>query len=228
LDGSDENNVDIDVEEVAVKLQDTNLAGSQQPSGDSEGAGPSTSLGMEALVSVLSDNVALPGRDVSGPFLFSVDHCFPIKGKGTVITGTVLNGSVQLQQNIELSSLRISKKVKSMQVFHKGVSKISQGDRAGICLSGLDAKLVERGFASTPGSVPLVHKALVLVKKVRFFRGTCLSESKVHVSVGHSTVMAKVHFFGALELPTSGRTDENANISSSCEGTAALPGCEVV
>ena len=38
----------------------------------------------------------LPKRDPSGPFIFSVDHCFGIKGQGTVMTGTVLSGSVEI------------------------------------------------------------------------------------------------------------------------------------
>jgi hypothetical protein len=40
--------------------------------------------------------VELPARRDSGPFFFSIDHCFPIKGQGTVITGTVLSGSVKV------------------------------------------------------------------------------------------------------------------------------------
>jgi selenocysteine-specific translation elongation factor len=37
----------------------------------------------------------LRGR-TQAPFMFSVDHCFPIKGQGTVMTGTVLSGTVQI------------------------------------------------------------------------------------------------------------------------------------
>lgn len=45
---------------------------------------------------VLSSKVFVPERSASGPFVFSVDHCFPIRGQGTVMTGTVLSGSVSL------------------------------------------------------------------------------------------------------------------------------------
>ena len=38
----------------------------------------------------------IPERSCSGSFVFSVDHCFPIRGQGTVMTGTVLSGSVNL------------------------------------------------------------------------------------------------------------------------------------
>ena len=46
------------------------------------------------LAQVLSQQVFIPSRSPSGPFIFSVDHCFPIRGQGTVMTGTVLSGSV--------------------------------------------------------------------------------------------------------------------------------------
>ena len=45
---------------------------------------------------VLIDQLFIPKRSPEGPFVFSVDHCFPIRGQGTVMTGTVLNGSVAI------------------------------------------------------------------------------------------------------------------------------------
>ena len=51
-------------------------------------------IGVESLVEVLSQHVFVPSRSPSGPFIFSVDHCFPIRGQGTVMTGTVLSGSI--------------------------------------------------------------------------------------------------------------------------------------
>ena len=45
---------------------------------------------------VLIDHLFIPKRSSEGPFVFSVDHCFPIRGQGTVMTGTVLNGSVAI------------------------------------------------------------------------------------------------------------------------------------
>jgi len=48
------------------------------------------------LVSVMQSTVSAPERRSDGPFVFAVDHCFPIKGQGTVLTGTVLNGRCRL------------------------------------------------------------------------------------------------------------------------------------
>ena len=75
-----------------------------------------------------------------------------------------------------------------------------QGDRAGVCVSNLDAKLLERGIASTPGAIQLWKGGIALVRKVDYFPGVLPCGSKCHVSVGHTTVMANVTFFGAREL----------------------------
>jgi hypothetical protein len=47
-------------------------------------------IGVEALVSQLAEHIPSRPRPVDGPFRFAVDHCFAIRGQGTVLTGTVL------------------------------------------------------------------------------------------------------------------------------------------
>lgn len=68
--------------------------------------------GMVLLLSffsqVLKSQAYLPSRDPSGNFLMAVDHCFSIKGQGTVMTGTILSGSVSLGDNVEIPALKVS------------------------------------------------------------------------------------------------------------------------
>ena len=80
---------------------------------------------------------------------------------------------------VELPELRVVKKVKSMQVFRQPVSACRQGDRAGICVTQLDASSLERTLLCTPGSVPTFSSAIAAVEKVRFFSGALPSKSKV-------------------------------------------------
>jgi selenocysteine-specific elongation factor len=155
---------------------------------------------MNQLVQVLQDELPPPKRTDSGLFYFSIDHCFPIRGQGTVLTGTVLNGNVSVNSMIEFPTLGLERKVKSMQMFRRKVQKISQGDRAGICVSNFDSKLLERGVAAAPGAVQLLKGAIALVRKVSYFPGKLAGGNKFHISVGHSTVMATVTFWGAREL----------------------------
>lgn len=66
----------------------------------------------------------------------------------------------------------------------------------GICVTQLDATLVERGIACTPGAVPTFTRAIAAVEKIRFFVGHMPSRLKVHVTVGHQTVMGEIQIFG--------------------------------
>ena len=66
---------------------------------------------------------------------------------------------------------------------HKFLQTAVQGDRVGMCVAGLDAALIERGLATTPGTVPTVHACIAYVRKIKFFKGICKSKrrSKRHV-----------------------------------------------
>ena len=104
--------------------------------------------------------------------------------------------------------------IKSIQMFKRQVQSIMQGDRAGVCVSNLDAKLLERGIASTPGAIQLWKGGIALVRKISYFPGSLPCGGKFHVSVGHSTVMATATFFGARELAEMLETKATVNISS--------------
>ncbi|RUP51114.1 hypothetical protein BC936DRAFT_149771 [Jimgerdemannia flammicorona] len=160
---------------------------------------------IDDLIRTLRETIRVPERTSSGNFLFAVDHCFAIQGQGTVMTGTVLNGGVAIGNIIEISNMA-KKKVKSMQMFRKPVQKASQGDRVGICVTQFDSNTFERGLAFAPGTVSVLHAAIASATKVRFFKEACTSKSKLHVTVGHHTVMATVTFFSA-QKPSPDQTN---------------------
>lgn len=60
------------------------------------------------LFQLLKSQISIPTRDPSGPFLMSVDHCFSIKGQGTVMTGTILSGTISLGDSVEIPALKVS------------------------------------------------------------------------------------------------------------------------
>ena len=81
-------------------------------------------------------------------------------------------------------------------MFKRPVQAVQAGERAGICVTKLDPGLLERGLAAAPGSVPTYNAAIARVEKIRFYPGKVSSKSKLHVIVGHQTVMADLTFFG--------------------------------
>ncbi len=150
----------------------------------------SESIGLDELVATLRKRARVPKRDTDGPFFFAIDHCFPIRGQGTVVTGTALRGQCRVGDSVELPALGVEKKVKSMQMFRRPAKAIRCGDRAGLCLAQLDAAAIERGVVAAPGSVPGLTAVLALVRKVRFFRGRTDTERTFHVTLGHTTTVA--------------------------------------
>jgi selenocysteine-specific translation elongation factor len=52
--------------------------------------------GLQDLIETLQKFAFIPKRHISSPFLFAVDHCFSVRGQGTVMTGTVLQGTVNV------------------------------------------------------------------------------------------------------------------------------------
>ncbi len=207
-----------------VAVSALHSSSSTSPSSSSEGQ-----AGLEDLQQTLLDSITLrppidstttttksPSKQTQ-PFLFFIDHCFAIKGQGTVLTGTVARGKLTVGDTLELPALKQQRKVKSMQIFRRSVNSCQQGDRVGICVTQLDPGVVERGLAASPGSIPTFTGAVVQVEKVRFYPGIVKSNSKMHVIVGHQTVMAKFIFFGTPRRTRSLEQEQEATALASLE-----------
>ena len=160
-------------------------------------------LNMDKLIETLKTCTFLPNRRAcSGSFLFFVDHCFSIKGQGTVMTGTVISGQVKVNDSIEIPAFKEQKKVKSIQIFRKPVDKAAQGDRCGICLANVDAKQFERGVIAEPNFVKNTFAVIVSVNRIKHFKSNIESGSKFHISIGHETLIGKVELFGLADMET--------------------------
>ena len=97
------------VKKISRTLETTRFTGSPIVAVAAKPGGPDapdteTAMGIDKLIEVLTQHVFIPERDSKGSFIFSVDHCFPIRGQGTVMTGTVLSGSVTVNDVSEPSS----------------------------------------------------------------------------------------------------------------------------
>lgn len=160
----------------------------------------SAMLNMDKLIETLRTNTFLPDRHNSlDSFLFFVDHCFSIKGQGTIMTGTVISGQVKVNDSIEIPAFKEQKKVKSIQIFRKPVEKASQGDRCGVCLANVDAKQFERGIIAEPNLVKNAFAVIVSLNRIRHFKMNIETGSKFHITIGHETLIGKIELFGLAE-----------------------------
>ncbi|XP_054715029.1 selenocysteine-specific elongation factor-like [Uloborus diversus] len=165
---------------------------SAKPNSDETNAVP---IGIDSLVECLKHHTYIPERSPSGSFVFAVDHCFAIKGQGTVMTGTILQGQVSVSDVVEIPKTKITRKVKSIQMFKKPIQTAMQGDRVGICVTQFDPKDLERGVVCSPGYIETTDSVIASVSKIPYFKGVCKTGSKFHVSIMHDTVISKCSFF---------------------------------
>jgi elongation factor Tu len=121
------------------------------------------------LITCVDSYIPTPDRDIHLPFLMSVEDVFSITGRGTVATGRVERGMVQLGDSIELlsaSSHDIDKSgsietiVTDLETFKKALTKREAGDNVGILLRSISKTDVQRGAVlSAPGTIR-AHKSI--------------------------------------------------------------------
>jgi selenocysteine-specific elongation factor len=154
-------------------------------------------------------------------FLFSIDHCFNIKNKGSIITGTILKGKISINDEIYFPSLSQKKIIKEIQMFKKPVTKAQQGDRVGMLIKNLDHTQIERSLACNEGYVKNLDGGLFLIKRIKFYKNEIKSNSKLFVIFGNQGVMAKCFFFNLVNKEkenylvnndSNNKKDENNNI----------------
>ncbi len=68
---------------------------------------PSQTQGIEEVIQEIVKCVSPQPLQLGGPFKFAIDHCFAIRGQGTVLTGTVLSGAAKVGDSIELPELKV-------------------------------------------------------------------------------------------------------------------------
>ena len=100
--------------------------------------------------------IEAPVRDDQKPFLMSIEDVFTISGRGTVVTGRVERGKLNLNDEVEIVGLRPTQKsvVTGIEMFRKSLDFAQAGDNAGVLLRGIAREDVERGqVLAKPGTV---------------------------------------------------------------------------
>ncbi len=113
------------------------------------------------LIAAVDSYIDAPVRDTDKPFLMSIEDVFTISGRGTVVTGRVERGQLNLNDEVEIVGLRDTKKtvVTGIEMFRKSLDYAQAGDNAGVLLRGVARDEVERGqVLAKPGSVTPHHK----------------------------------------------------------------------
>ncbi|HHX90735.1 MAG TPA: elongation factor Tu, partial [Paracoccus sp.] len=108
------------------------------------------------LLKAVDDYIPTPERAVDLPFLMPIEDVFSISGRGTVVTGRVERGVINVGDEVEIVGIRPTKKsvCTGVEMFRKLLDRGEAGDNIGALLRGVDREGVERGqVLCKPGSV---------------------------------------------------------------------------
>jgi len=110
-----------------------------------------TGEGLPALKSSLGATAqALPHRPAEGPAFLPVDRAFSLKGFGTVVTGTLLSGELEVESRVSLlPGLPGPFRIRGLQVHGAPVDRVRAGGRTAVNLAGVDAEAISRGQVLT-------------------------------------------------------------------------------
>jgi len=114
------------------------------------------SKGIWDLMDAVDEYIPVPERPKEKPFLMPVEDVFSIKGRGTVVTGRIEQGVVNVGQEVEIIGMKETRTtvVTGVEMFHKTLDEGEPGDAIGVLVRGVDRIDVERGqVLAAPGSI---------------------------------------------------------------------------
>ncbi len=108
------------------------------------------------LVAALDSFIPEPARDLDKPFLMPIEDVFSIKGRGTVATGRIETGVININDPVEIVGVKKTQTstVTGIEAFKKNLDRGQAGDNAGLLLRGIEREQIERGQVIVkPGSI---------------------------------------------------------------------------
>jgi selenocysteine-specific elongation factor len=166
-----------------------------------------TGQGIAELIAAL-DKIAgqIPQRRPSNLFRLPIDRVFTMKGFGTVITGSLVSGKIEVGETIMIYPSGITSKVRGIQVHNQSANEADAGMRTAINFQGLDKVAVNRGeVLSTPNALVNSYMVDVSFHYLASNQKPLKNRTLVRFHTGTSEVMGYLILLEQEDLP-SGQT----------------------
>lgn len=132
-------------------------------------------------------------RDINAPMRLPVDRSFIISGFGTIVTGTLLQGRVQVGDTVEILPTGATARVRNLQVYGRNVEEAQAGQRVAINLAGVEKSEIERGsVVCWPGYFQLTSLLDATMQMLERAPRELKHLDPVHLYLGTTRVVARV------------------------------------
>ncbi len=160
-----------------------------------------TGAGLADLKKALDNEATeIPGKDASRYFRLPIDRAFAMKGFGTVVTGTLISGSIAAEDEVELFPGGRRLRVRGVQSGGKSIERATAGQRTAVNLAGIDHHEVKRGMTLVvPGRFRATRRLdvrLTLLPSARKLK----HRAKVHFHAGTAQTIAEILLYGQSVL----------------------------
>jgi selenocysteine-specific elongation factor len=178
--------------------------------------------GLGELKKALSEAAAnASAKDAARYFRLPIDRAFAMKGFGSVVTGTLISGSVGAGDEVELFPRGERLRVRGVQSGGKAVERATPGQRTAVNLAGIEHTALKRGMVlAAPGKFRKTRRidaGLQLLATARKIK----HGARVHFHAGTAETIAEVLFHGEKELPPGRSAFANLKLQ---EEVLVLPG----
>lgn len=165
-----------------------------------------TGEGLDELVATLERELSrTPPRPDTGRPRLPIDRAFTRPGFGTVVTGTLLDGSLALGQEVEVLPGGLRSRVRGLQSHGRPLEKAPPGRRTAVNLPGIGVDLLERGMVvTTPGWLRPTTSVDVRLRAVPYLRRPVRHNLEVTFHTGAAEVPARLLLLDAEEVPPGG------------------------
>jgi len=206
--------VDRDILELVRLEVDEFVAGSFLEGAPVIAVSSTTGAGLDELRGALGRAAsAAAAKSAAGHFRLPLDRAFTVKGFGTVVTGTLISGSVHKEQEVELYPVGRRLRVRGVQVYGAPAEQAAAGERTALNLADVEPAGVARGMVlAAPGafrattqvdcSLELLASAKPLKQRapVHFHAGTAEVEAQVRLLGGSAMLQPGERAFARLVL----------------------------
>ena len=161
-----------------------------------------TLKGIPEFIKALDELAAkIPERSPSDLFRLPIDRVFTMKGFGTVITGTLISGRVQLGDTIMIYPSGITSKVRGIQVHNKSAGEARAGMRTAINFQGLEKEAISRGeVLSKPNTLEASYMVDVSLHYLASNKKPIKNRTRVRFHTGTSEVLGNLILLDREEL----------------------------
>jgi len=149
---------------------------------------------------------AISPKPVGLPFRLPIDRAFVMKGFGTVVTGTLISGSIEKEAEVEVLPLGRRARVRGLEVHNQPAAVALAGQRTALNLVGIEARDIARGMVLGPPDLFRVTSRLDVALSLLPSARPLKDRARVHFHCGTAETIAEVVLLDGKELKTAGRT----------------------